>query len=156
MKLNLLCVGRLTLPYLKEGCAEFADRVKRNMSLNITEIKEFKTGRKLDLPRVVAAEGERLTRHIPAGTFVIALDQRGKQFGSEQLAALMNEHMVQGVPAWTLLIGGPYGLNPALRKQADLVLSLSAMTLPHQMVRLLILEQLYRCGTIIRNEPYHH
>jgi 23S rRNA (pseudouridine1915-N3)-methyltransferase len=68
----------------------------------------------------------------------------------------MNEHMVQGVPAWTILIGGPYGLNPALRKQADLVLSLSAMTLPHQMVRLLILEQLYRCGTIIRNEPYHH
>ena len=73
-----------------------------------------------------------------------------------QLATLMNEHMVQGVPAWTILIGGPYGLNETLRKQADLVLSLSAMTLTHQMARLLILEQLYRCCTIIRNEPYHH
>ena len=68
MKLNLLCVGRMTLPYLNEGCTEFADRLKRNTSLNITEIKEFKTGRKLDLPRIVEAEAERLTRHIAAGT----------------------------------------------------------------------------------------
>jgi 23S rRNA (pseudouridine1915-N3)-methyltransferase len=156
MKLNLLCVGRLTLPYLNEGCTEFADRLKRYTSLKITEIKEYKTGRKLDLQKIIETEGELLARHIPAGTFVIALDQIGKQLGSAQLATLMNEHMVQGVPAWTILIGGPYGLNEALRKKADLVLSLSAMTLTHQMARLLILEQLYRCCTIIRNEPYHH
>jgi len=156
MKLNLLCVGRLTLPCLNEGCGEFAGRLKRYMPLNITEIKEYKTGRKLDLPKIIENERELLTRHIPAGTFVIALDQRGKQFGSEQLADLMNEHMVQGMPAWTILIGGPYGLHETLRKEADLILSLSAMTLPHQMARLLILEQLYRCCTIIRNEPYHH
>lgn len=156
MKLNLLCVGRLTLPFLNEGCSEFAGRLQRYMPLNITEIKECKTGRKLDLPRMTETEGDLLRRQIPAGTFVIALDQQGKQLGSEQLAALMNEHMVRGVPAWTLLIGGPYGLSEALRKEADLVLSLSAMTLPHQMARLLILEQLYRCCTIIRNEPYHH
>jgi 23S rRNA (pseudouridine1915-N3)-methyltransferase len=93
---------------------------------------------------------------MPSGTFVIALDQRGKHLGSEKLAALMNEHMVQSVPEWTFLIGGPYGLSETLRKEADLVLSLSAMTLTHQMARLLILEQLYRCCTIIRNEPYHH
>ena len=156
MKLNLLCVGRLTLPYLNEGCTEFAGRLKHYMPLNVTEIKEYKTGRKLDLQKIIETEGELLARHIPAGTFVIALDQLGKQLGSAQLATLMNEHMVQGVPAWTILIGGPYGLNEALRKKADLVLSLSAMTLTHQMARLLILEQLYRCCTIIRNEPYHH
>jgi 23S rRNA (pseudouridine1915-N3)-methyltransferase len=156
MKLNLLCVGRLTLPYLNEGCGEFASRLKRYMPLNITEIKEYKTGRKLDLPRIIASEGELLAHRMPSGTFVIALDQRGRQLSSEKLAALMNEHMLQSVPEWTILIGGPYGLSEALRKEADMVLSLSAMTLTHQMARLLILEQLYRCCTIIRNEPYHH
>jgi 23S rRNA (pseudouridine1915-N3)-methyltransferase len=156
MRLNLLCVGRLTLPCLKEGCAEFAGRIKRYLPLEITEVKEHKTGRKPNLPRIIAAEGAVLAQRLPAGTFVIALDQRGRQLGSTELAGLMNEHMVQGLPEWTILIGGPYGLDETLRKQADLVLSLSAMTLTHQMARLLILEQLYRCCTIIRNEPYHH
>ena len=156
MKFNLLCVGRLTLPCLNEGCSEFAGRLKRYMPLVITEIKEHKTGSKQDLARIVATEGELLAQRLPAGTFVIALDQRGKQLSSEKLAALMNEHMVQSIPEWTILIGGPYGLSDALREQADLVLSLSAMTLTHQMARLLLLEQLYRCCTIIRNEPYHH
>ena len=156
MRLNLLCVGRLTLPYLNEGCAEFAERLKRYRPLSITEIKEHKTGRKQDLQRIIATEGENLEQRIPTGTFVIALDQRGKKMSSEQLADLMNDHMVRSIPEWTLLIGGPYGLSETLRKQADLVLSLSAMTLTHQMARLLLLEQLYRCCTIIRNEPYHH
>ena len=156
MRLNLLCVGRLTLSHLNDGCAEFAGRIKRYMPLDITEIKEFKTGRKLDLARVVSTEGESLAQRIPAGTFVITLDQHGKHLSSEELAGLMNKHMVQGIPEWTIVIGGPYGLSEALRKRADLVLSLSAMTLTHQMARLLLLEQLYRCCTIIRNEPYHH
>ncbi len=64
--------------------------------------------------------------------------------------------MIRSTPEWTLLIGGPYGLSESIRKEADLVLSLSTLTLTHQMARLLLLEQLYRCCTIIRNEPYHH
>lgn len=156
MRLNLLCVGRLTLPYINDGCAEFAERLKRYLPLSITEIKEHKTGRKQDLKSIIATEGKNLEQRIPMGTFVIALDQRGKSMGSEQLAELMDDHMVRSIPEWTLLVGGPYGLSENLRKRADLVLSLSAMTLTHQMARLLLLEQLYRCCTIIRNEPYHH
>jgi len=156
VKLHLLCVGRLTLPCLNEGCAEFAERLKRYRPLAITEIKEHKTGRKQDVPRIIATEGENLAQRIPGGAFVIALDQHGKGLRSEQLADLMNEHMVRGVPEWALLIGGPYGLSDAMRDRADLVMSLSPMTLTHQMARLLLLEQLYRCCTIIRNEPYHH
>lgn len=156
MRVNLLCVGRLTLPFLSDGCTEFAARLKRYLPLSITEIKEHKTGRKQDLQRIIAAEGDSLEQRIPAGAFVIALDQRGRSLSSEQLADLMSEHMVRSIPEWTLLIGGPYGLSDTLRKRADLVLSLSTMTLTHQMARLLLLEQLYRCCTIIRNEPYHH
>lgn len=156
MRLNLLCVGRLTLSYLNEGCSEFSGRIKRYLPLTVTEIKEHKTGRKQDIQRIKATEGENLEQRIPPGSFVIALDQRGKEFSSEQLADLMSDHMIRSVPEWTLLVGGPYGLSDSLRKRADLVLSLSAMTLTHQMARLLLLEQLYRCCTIIRNEPYHH
>ena len=156
MRISLLCVGRLTLPCLNEGCKEFAERLKRYLPLSIIEIKEHKTGRKQDLLRIVATEGDHLEQRIPAGSFVIALDQKGKGLSSEQLAALMQDHMLRSIPEWTLLVGGPYGLSEALRQRADLVLSLSAMTLTHQMARLLLLEQLYRCCTIIRNEPYHH
>ncbi len=156
MRINLLCVGRLTLSYLNDGCTEFAGRLKRYLPFSITELKEHKTGRKQDLQRIIATEGENLEQRIPAGTFVIALDQRGKSMSSEQLAKLMSDHMIRSIPEWTLLIGGPYGLSETLRKRADLVLSLSSMTLTHQMARLLLLEQLYRCCTIIRNEPYHH
>lgn len=156
MRLQLLCVGRLTLPCLNQGCAEYAERLKRYLPLAITEIREHKTGRKLDVPRILAVEGENLGQRIPAGAYVIALDQGGKSLRSEQLAELMNDHLVRSVPQWTLLIGGPYGLSESLRKRADLTLSLSPMTLTHQMARLLLLEQLYRSCTIIRNEPYHH
>ncbi|MCK4508235.1 MAG: 23S rRNA (pseudouridine(1915)-N(3))-methyltransferase RlmH [Desulfuromonadales bacterium] len=156
MRLNLLCVGRLSLPYLNDGCSEFAERLKRYLPLSISEIKEHKTGRKQNLQRIIATEGENIEQRIPNGSFVIALDQRGKSMSSEQLADLMSDHMVRSIPEWTLLIGGPYGLSESLRKRADLVLSLSTMTLTHQMARLLLLEQLYRCCTIIRNEPYHH
>jgi 23S rRNA (pseudouridine1915-N3)-methyltransferase len=156
MRLTLLCVGRLTLPWIKEGCTEFFGRLKRYLPLTITEIKEHKTGRKQDLPRIVATEGDQLEQRIPPGSFVIALDQKGRSMSSEQLAELMQEHMLRSVPEWALVIGGPFGLSDSLRKKADLVLSLSPMTLTHQMARLLLLEQLYRCCTIIRNEPYHH
>jgi 23S rRNA (pseudouridine1915-N3)-methyltransferase len=156
MKINLLCVGRLSLPCLNEGCAEFADRLKRYLPLSIIEIKEHKTGRKQDFSRIVAKEGDHLEQRIPSGSYVIALDQKGRSLSSEQFAALMQEHMLRSIPEWTLLVGGPYGLSEAVRKRADLVLSLSSMTLTHQMSRLLLLEQLYRCCTIIRNEPYHH
>jgi 23S rRNA (pseudouridine1915-N3)-methyltransferase len=156
VKLSLLCVGRLNLPFANEGCGEFSGRLKRYLSLVIHEIKEHKTGRKQDLPRIIATEGEALEQKIPPGAFVIALDQGGKKLSSEGLADLMKDHMLRSIPEWTLLIGGPYGLSDSLRKRADLILSLSPMTLTHQMARLLLLEQLYRCCTIIRNEPYHH
>lgn len=156
MKLNLLCVGRMTQSYLNDGCAEFTKRLKHYLPLNIHEIKEHKTGSKQDIQRITTTEGEALAQRIPTDSFVIALDQRGKSLSSEKLAELMNDHMVRSVPEWTLLIGGPYGLSDALRQRADMILTLSPMTLTHQMARLLLLEQLYRCCTIIRNEPYHH
>lgn len=156
MKLRLLCIGRLTEDYLQTGCNEFVDRLKRYLPITVEELKEHKTGRKADLPRIIKTEGEKLLARIPGEAFVVALDERGRQLSSEQMADFLNRHMVNGTPELILVVGGPFGLSAELKQRADLVLSLSAMTLTHQMVRLLLLEQLYRGFTIMRNEPYHH
>lgn len=156
MKLQILCVGRLSEAYLRDGCEEFARRLRHYLPLTIEELKEHKAGKKPDLRRTIAVEGERMLERIPQSAFVIVLDEGGKSLGTLQLTETLQQHMVEGRSLWTLIIGGPYGLSDAVRRRADLVLSLSAMTLTHQMARLLLLEQLYRSCTIIRNEPYHH
>ena len=156
MKLRLLCVGRLSESYLREGCALFAERLRRYLPLAIEELKEQKTASRGDLPRAIVAEGEQLLARIPGGAFVVVLDERGRGLTSTGLAGLLEQHMVAGTPEWVLVIGGAHGLSEGVRQRADLLLSLSSMTFPHQVVRLLLLEQLYRGLTIIRNEPYHH
>lgn len=156
MKLRLLCVGRLSEAYLREGCALFAERLRHYLPLAVEELKEQKAAQRGDLPRAVAAEGEQLLARIPAGAFAVVLDERGRGVTSTEWAGLLEKHMVAGTPEWVMVIGGAHGLSDAVRRRANLLLSLSTMTLPHQLVRLLLLEQLYRGCTIIRNEPYHH
>jgi 23S rRNA (pseudouridine1915-N3)-methyltransferase len=155
MKLCLLCVGRLSQSYLGEGAADYAARVQRYQPLRVLELKEEKGG-KGDPAYVREREGRRILEKIPAGSFVVVLDERGRSLSSEQLAGLLEQHMLQGTPQWTLIIGGAWGLSEQVRQRADLLLSLSKLTLTHQMARVLLLEQLYRGFTIVRNEPYHN
>ena len=156
MKLRLLCVGRLSESYLRDGCALFQERLRHYLPLTVEELKEHKGAERGARTKGVTAEGDQLLARIPAGAFVIALDERGRALSSTGLAELLEQHMVAGSAEWVLIIGGAHGLSEGVRQRANLVLSLSAMTLPHQLVRLLLLEQLYRACTIIRNEPYHH
>ncbi|HEX9779197.1 MAG TPA: 23S rRNA (pseudouridine(1915)-N(3))-methyltransferase RlmH [Geopsychrobacteraceae bacterium] len=156
MKLRLVCVGKLSHAWLKQGAEEYAGRLRRHFTLEIVELKEEKGGRRDDIAGLLLREGERILEKIPAQAFVVVLDEKGKQLGSEQLAQQLAEQMLHGGRPWCLVIGGPYGLTPALRQRADLLLSLSKMTFTHQMARLFLLEQLYRCSAILRNEPYHN
>jgi len=156
VKLRLLCVGRLSENYLREGCTLYLERVRRYLPLAIEELKEQKAAGPADRRRAIAREGEQLLGRIPDGAYVIALDEQGQAMTSADLAKLLERHMIAGTGEWLLVIGGAHGLSDSVRRRADLVLSLSAMTLPHQIARLLLLEQLYRGCTIIRREPYHH
>lgn len=155
MKLCLVCVGRLSIGYLRDGAADFEARLQRYAPLRIVELKEEKGG-KNDPVFIRRQEGRRILDRIPDGSFVVALDERGRSFSSEGLAGLLERHMLQATPELTLIIGGAYGLSDEVKQRADLLLSLSDMTLTHQMARLLLLEQLYRGFTIVRNEPYHN
>lgn len=157
MKLKLLAVGKLSADYLKQGVAEFDKRIRRYLPLEVVEIREEKAGgKKADVAQIKKREGQHLLEKIPADAAVIVLDERGKTVTSEGVSALLEHHMVQGTATLIFVIGGAYGLDEAVRKRADLILSLSAMTLTHQMARLFLLEQIYRGFTILRNEPYHN
>ncbi|SEA60602.1 23S rRNA (pseudouridine1915-N3)-methyltransferase [Desulfuromusa kysingii] len=156
MKFKLICIGKLTEVWQREAAQEYAARVQRYFPLDIVELKEEKGGRKGDQTGLLKREGERLLEKVPARTFVIVLDERGRNLGSESFADLLSTEMLHGGRDWCLIVGGPYGLAPEVRKQADLILSLSKMTFTHQMARVLLLEQLYRSCTIIKNEPYHN
>lgn len=155
MKICLLCVGRLSIGYLREGAADFEARLQRYLPVRIVELKEEKSG-KNDVEYIRRQEGRRILEKIPAGSFVIALDERGRSVSSEKLATLLERHMMESTPELTLIIGGAYGLCAEVKQRADLLMSLSEMTLTHQMARLVLLEQLYRGFTIVRNEPYHN
>ena len=156
MKLRLICVGKLSEAWQRDAAEDYAARLQRHYALEIVELKEEKGGRKGDIPGLLRREGERILEKVPERSFLIVLDERGRGFTSEQLAENLGEHMLHGGQDWCLVIGGPYGLDPAVRQRADLLLSLSKMTFTHQMARLYLLEQLYRSHTILRNEPYHN
>lgn len=155
MKHRLICVGKLNETWQRDAVNEYADRVKRYFPLDIIELKEEQGGRKGDTAGLLKREGKRILEKVPARDFLVALDERGNNLGSVQLADLLSAEMLHSGRNWCLVIGSSLGLDPQVCKRADLILSLSKMTFTHQMARVLLLEQLYRSCTIIRNEPYH-
>ena len=156
MKLKLLCVGKLSLAHAREGVDEYTSRLKRYLPFETVELKEEKGGKKADAEYVRKRESEQLLSRIPKNAFVVVLDEKGRSLSSEKLAQLIERHMADGTAEMAWVIGGANGTSSSLRKRADLVLSLSELTFTHQMARLLLMEQLYRAMTIIRNEPYHN
>lgn len=156
MKIRLICVGKLSEAWQRDAFADYHARLQRYCSFDVVELKEEKGGRKGDVPGILKREAERIAAKIPSGASVLVLDERGRQFGSEELAEKLEQEMLHGGRDWCLIIGGPYGIDSALRNRSDLLLSLSKMTFTHQMVRVFLAEQLYRAMTIIKNEPYHN
>lgn len=156
MKLRLVCVGKLAETWQRLAAEDYAGRLQHYFPLDIVELKEEKGGRKGDIAGLLKREGERILEKVPSQSLLVVLDERGRSLGSEQLAERLGNEMLHGGRDWCLVIGGPYGLDPAVRQRADLLLSLSKMTFTHQMARLFLLEQLYRSSTILRNEPYHN
>jgi 23S rRNA (pseudouridine1915-N3)-methyltransferase len=157
VKLRLVCIGKLSSSFYKDGVDEYLARVRRYNSIEIIEIKEGggSPGKKATL-QVIEREGESILRKISPSAHVIVLDERGKGISSRKMAALFENHMLESTGELVFIIGGAYGLSEKVKNRGDLTLSLSQMTLPHQLVRLLLLEQIYRSFTIIRNEPYHN
>lgn len=153
MKLRIAAVGRLKEPHWRAACDEYLKRLRPYATVEVVEAADRDVSR--DAPRAIAAEGVDLLRAIPEGSHVIALDLGGRQVSSPELADHLAELFVRRRSDITFVVGGSAGLAPEVLARADELLSLSRMTLPHQLARVVLLEQVYRAFRIMRNEPYH-
>lgn len=154
MKLVVVAVGKVR-GALADAVDTYEARAKRYWKLDVIEVDAGAAGSDPAPERVMEAEAERIQARLPEGGSVFALTREGKGMGSRTLARALEEHALRASPGVAFVIGGAYGLAPAVLSRADRRLSLSAMTLPHEMARLVLAEQLYRAGTILRGEPYH-
>lgn len=156
LKLVFIWVGKTKETWLRNGVQNYLERIYRYVSVQVKECKEKKYSPKMGKKAILNEEGERLLRAVPKGAFCIVLDERGKMFKSEELASFITRLENQGTRDIAVISGGPLGLSREVIKSADLILSLSRLTFPHDLARLIIAEQFYRAFTIKAGEPYHH
>lgn len=158
MEIRILTVGKIKEKYLNDGIAEYAKRLSRYCRLNFIQVTDEKTPDKASdaLNRQIKeTEGNRLLSHIRDTDFVIALAIEGKMLDSVELSELIAKLGVQGKSSIVFVIGGSLGLSEAVLKRADYKLSFSRMTFPHQLMQMILLEQIYRGYRIMNHEPYH-
>ncbi|WP_430789689.1 23S rRNA (pseudouridine(1915)-N(3))-methyltransferase RlmH [Virgibacillus flavescens] len=158
MNISIITVGKLKEKYLKQGIEEYLKRLTAYAKVDIKEVADEKAPENMsdaEMLEVKQKEGERILAQINPDAYVITLEIGGKMLSSEQLAAKMDELATYGKSKIAFVIGGSLGISEAVQKRSDLSLSFSKMTFPHQLMRLVLVEQVYRGFRIIRNEPYH-
>lgn len=158
MKISICAVGKVKETFFRAAIAEYEKRLSRYAKLEILEVPDEKTPDKAseaEEEQIKTKEGERLLKLIKDDAFVIVLDIGGKQLDSVQLSKKLDTLGISGVSHIQFVIGGSLGLSDAVLKRADFKLSFSPMTFPHQLMRVILLEQIYRSYRIINNEPYH-
>jgi len=154
MKLTLYAVGTKMPAWVNQGFAEYIRRFPRDLPFNLIEIPAGKRGKNADIVRILDKEGELLLNVIPKGNRIVTLEVEGKAWTTPKLANQLERWQLDGRDV-ALLVGGPEGLSPACIKASEEKWSLSALTLPHPMVRILIAESLYRAWSVNTNHPYH-
>ena len=158
MKVTILTVGKIKEKYLKDAIDEYSKRLSKYCKLEIVEVADEKTpdnASEVLEDAIRAKEAERLLKHIKDDSFVITLEINGKQISSEELSDKIEKLGVQGVSHIVFVIGGSIGLGKDILKRSNFALSFSKMTFPHQLMRVVLLEQIYRSYRIINGEPYH-
>ena len=158
MKLTIIAVGKLKEKYLKQGIDEYSKRLSRFCDLEIIEIEDEQAPENLSPAQelqVKKKEADRILKKVKNGATLVVMDVKGERCDSEGFAAKLNSFFVSGSSHITFVIGGSLGLDSELIKRADLRFSLSALTFPHQLARLILLEQVYRAFKIMNGEVYH-
>jgi len=158
MKITLITVGKIKEKYLRDALAEYTKRLSRYTGLTIVEcpdeaVKE--TASDAEVRKAMDKEGISILQKLPSDAYVVALAIEGRQYSSVGLAKALQQKMTEGISHFVLIIGGSCGLSPSVLQRCDTKLSFSMLTFPHQLMRVIVLEQLYRCFRIIHHEPYH-
>ena len=158
MKITIVTVGKIKEKYLKDAIAEYSKRLSKYCKLEIIEVADEKTPDNASAvveEQIRSKEAERILKYIKEDAYVITLEIHGKQLTSEELADKIERLGVQGTSHIMLIIGGSIGLGEEVLRRSDFALSFSKMTFPHQLMRVILLEQIYRSYRIINGEPYH-
>lgn len=158
MKITLITVGKIKEKYLKDAIAEYSKRLSRYCKLEIVEVADEKTPDNASdtvEDAIRDKEGERILKYIKEDAYVITLEIAGKMLTSEEMAEKIDKLGVQGTSHIIFIIGGSIGLGREILKRSDYALSFSKMTFPHQLMRVILLEQIYRSYRIMNHEPYH-
>lgn len=158
MKISILTVGKIKEKYLKDAIAEYSKRLSKYCKLEIIEVTDEKTpdnASEVVEEQIRTKEAERLLKYVKDGAYVVTLEINGKQLSSEQFADKIEYLGIQGTSHIIFIIGGSIGLGQEILAKSDYALSFSKMTFPHQLMRVILLEQIYRSYRIINREPYH-
>ena len=158
MKITIVCAGKLKEKFFADAVEEYKKRMSRYAKVEIEQVADEKAPENMsraEEEQVKAKEGERMLKKIPEDAFAVALCIDGKMLSSEEFADFFEQKTLSGVSSIAFIIGGSLGLSDEVIKRADYKLSFSKMTFPHQLMRVILLEQIYRSMRIIKNEPYH-
>ncbi|VJB35788.1 rRNA large subunit methyltransferase [Streptococcus pneumoniae] len=158
MKIKVVTVGKLKEKYLKDGIAEYSKRISRFAKFEMIELSDEKTPDKAsesENQKILEIEGQRILSKIADRDFVIVLAIEGKTFFSEEFSKQLEETSIKGFSILTFIIGGSLGLSSSVKNRANLSVSFGRLTLPHQLMRLVLVEQIYRAFTIQQGFPYH-
>jgi 23S rRNA (pseudouridine1915-N3)-methyltransferase len=156
MKIVLLQTGKTTDKNISEAIDIYCSRIKKYTAFETITLPEIKNTRNMSVPEQKLREGKKIIQTIGSDDYIILLDERGKELRTIELSGLIEKLFMLPKKRLLFVIGGPWGFSDEIYSRTDFMLSLSKMTFPHQLVRLLFLEQLYRVFTIIKGEPYHH
>ena len=158
MKIKIVTVGKLKEKYLKDGIAEYTKRISRFAKLEMIELADEKTPDKaseLENQKILETEGARILSKVGERDFVVVLAIEGKTLSSEEFSKQLEQASIKGYSTLTFIIGGSLGLAPVVKNRANLSVSFGRLTLPHQLMRLVFVEQIYRAFTIQQGSPYH-
>ena len=158
MKIKVVTVGKLKEKYLKDGIAEYLKRISRFAKLEMIELADEKTpdrASESENQKILGIEGQRILSKVGDRDFVIVLAIEGRTFSSEEFSKQLEEASIKGFSTLTFIIGGSLGLSSSVKNRANLSVSFGRLTLPHQLMRLVLVEQIYRAFTIQQGSPYH-
>lgn len=156
MKIKLVCIGKLKSKAAGELVGAYAAKTMHYFPFETIVIPDVKGGGGADAGRQKSLEAEKILQETAATDMVILFDEKGREYTSRAFAEYLDRLNLNSVKRLVLVIGGPYGFDKTVYDRADGLMSLSKMTLPHELARVMAMEQLYRAGTILRGEPYHH
>ncbi len=156
MKIKLACIGAIRDAEVEKLISQYTKKIPFYWPFSLVAIPDVRTPKSAGPAKQKELEGQKFMAEIVPGDFVVLLDERGKELTSRAFSEFIERKAVELPKSLVFLIGGPYGFSEEIYRRADSMLSLSKMTFPHELARLFFVEQLYRAGTIMRGEPYHH